>query len=85
MYCDRCGTRISESQRFCSSCGKAAGTVPMMPTHGRIGGHIRMLGILWLALSAFRLIPGFFLLPFLHRGRGEWAMFPRDCRSSYSA
>ncbi len=78
MYCDRCGTRISESQRFCSSCGKAAGTVPMMPTHGRIGGHIRMLGILWLALSAFRLIPGFFLLTFFHRGLWGVGMFPHD-------
>ena len=29
---------------------------------GRIAGHIRLLGILWLAISALRLIPGLFLI-----------------------
>jgi len=33
-----------------------------MPREGRIAGHVRLLGILWLALSALRLIPGFFLI-----------------------
>jgi hypothetical protein len=36
----------------------------MMPVHSRIGGHVRLLGIFWLALSAFRLLPGLFLLAF---------------------
>lgn len=76
MYCDRCGTRLSDSQRFCPTCGKAAGTLPMMPAQGRIAGHIRLLGILWLAISVFRLLPGFFLLTFFHRG--YWGMFPPD-------
>lgn len=73
MYCDRCGTQLSEAQQFCPNCGKAAGTVPMMPVRGRIAGHIRLLGILWLAISVFRLIPGFFLLTFFQRGMwGVW-------------
>ena len=36
--------------------------MPLVPVESRIAGHIRMLGILWLAISALRLIPGFFLL-----------------------
>ena len=32
-----------------------------MPVQNRIGGHIRLLGIFWIAISAFRLIPGVFL------------------------
>ena len=28
-----------------------------MPVKGRIAGHIRLLGILWIALSAFRMVP----------------------------
>jgi zinc-ribbon domain len=76
MYCDRCGTRLNEAQRFCPSCGKPAGTMPLMPTQGRIAGHVRLLGILWLAISVFRLIPGFFLLTFFHRG--VWGMFRPD-------
>jgi hypothetical protein len=35
-----------------------------MPTESRIAGHIRLLGILWLAISAVRLIPGVVLLAF---------------------
>jgi len=33
-----------------------------MPRQGRIAGHIRLLGILWLAISALRLIPGLILI-----------------------
>jgi len=29
-----------------------------MPTRSRIAGHLRLLGILWIAISAFRLLPG---------------------------
>jgi hypothetical protein len=42
----------------------------MMPVKGRIAGHVRLLGILWLASAAVHLIPGFFLLAFFHRGSG---------------
>jgi len=73
MFCDGCGTQISGSATFCSRCGKALGTTPLMPRQGRIGGHVRLLGILWLALSALRLIPGFFLMAL-----GGARLFPPD-------
>ena len=67
MYCDRCGTRLTEGQRFCPTCGKAPGPTPMMPVQGRIAGHIRLLGILWLAnfrdQPAPRLLPARLLPP----------------------
>ena len=69
MFCDRCGTQLSEGQGFCPSCGKAAGT-PLMPVRGRIAGHIRLLGILWLASAAIHLIPGLFMVTFFHPGGG---------------
>jgi len=62
MFCDRCGTRLSDQTRFCPSCGKAAGITPFMPVQSRIAGHVRLLGIFWLALSAFHFLPGLFLL-----------------------
>jgi hypothetical protein len=68
MFCDRCGTSLSPGQRFCPSCGKTAGPVPLMPVQGRIAGHIRLLGILWLANAALHLLPGFFLLAFFRPG-----------------
>ena len=69
MFCDACGTKLAENQRFCPSCGKAQlGAVPLMPVKSRLAGHIRMLGILWLAISAFRLIPGLALLTIFGAG-----------------
>jgi hypothetical protein len=37
-----------------------------MPAASRLGGHIRLLGILWIALSAFRVIPGLVLIALFH-------------------
>ena len=62
MYCNSCGTQVSQSATFCSKCGKPMGNSTLMPRQGRIAGHIRLLGILWLAISALRLIPGLILL-----------------------
>lgn len=33
-----------------------------MPVEGRIAGHVRLLAIFWLALSAFRVLPALVLL-----------------------
>src|SRR3954470_22607712 len=70
MFCDRCGVRLNERQQYCPACGKAVGTIPFMPVQGRIAGHVRLLGIFWLASAAIHLIPGFFLLAFFHPGSG---------------
>ena len=65
MYCNSCGSAVTESATFCSKCGKSMGTAStLMPRQGRIAGHIRLLGILWLAISALRLIPALVLLAF---------------------
>ena len=50
MFCDRCGTRLSDPANFCPTCGKTARTTPLMPVQSRIAGHVRLLGIFWLAL-----------------------------------
>jgi hypothetical protein len=75
MFCDGCGTQISGSATFCSRCGKSLGTTPLMPRQGRIAGHVRLLGILWLALSALRLIPG---LGLFLMALGAPRLFPSD-------
>ena len=69
MFCDRCGIQLRESQGFCPACGKPAGAVPLMPVGSRIAGHIRLLGIFWLALGALRLMPGVVLLVLFGHGR----------------
>lgn len=73
MFCERCGTKLADAQSFCPVCGKAMGRVPLMPTQSRIAGHVRLLGILWLAISAVRLIPGVVLLAFFS---GDFGFMP---------
>ena len=68
MFCHLCGGQLQPGAAFCPSCAKpVGGGVPMMPQPGRIAGHVRLLGILWVALSAFRLIPGLILLALFSR------------------
>ena len=72
MFCDRCGTQLSGTQTFCSSCGKAISPGPPRPAAGRIAGHLHMLGIFWMAYSVFRLISGWFFSTFFARFPVFW-------------
>ncbi len=60
MFCDGCGTAVQPGQGFCSRCGKQI-VGPVIATAarpGRVQGHLQLLGILWLAISAFNTIGG---------------------------
>jgi hypothetical protein len=73
MYCDRCGTQLPDNAHFCSTCGKAMGgfaaASPVPSSAGRVARHVRTLGILWLVLSGFRLIPGLAMMTIFGPGR----------------
>jgi hypothetical protein len=60
MFCDQCGAQLEVNQGFCSRCGKEVRGPVMIaaPRPGRVQAHIRLLGILWLALSAFDVMGG---------------------------
>ena len=75
MFCDRCGTQIQDGQNFCPACGKPLKGVSQLPVQSRIGGHVRLLGILWLAMSALRLIPGLAVLIIFD---SRWSLLPPD-------
>ncbi len=63
MFCDKCGAPAQPGQRFCSRCGKEfAGGAISFPRRNRVAEHIRLLGILWLALSALNAVGGLVLL-----------------------
>ncbi len=69
MYCVSCGRPVLDRDQFCPNCGRPAGVpVPLMPTRSRLAGHLRLLGILWIALSAFRLLPGLALVIIFENG-----------------
>ena len=63
MFCDSCGTQIQAGQSFCPRCGKAiVGAV--QPGSSRVARHAQLLGILWIAYSAFTGLAAFFILVF---------------------
>ena len=60
MFCDGCGAAVQPGQAFCGKCGKQIlGPIAVMQNRpGRVQGHLQLLGILWLAISAFNTIGG---------------------------
>ena len=63
MFCDGCGATVQPGQAFCGKCGKQI-VGPVIATQqrpGRVQGHVHLLGILWLAISAFNTIGGVIL------------------------
>jgi hypothetical protein len=64
MFCDGCGAAVQPGQAFCSKCGKQiVGPLPLaQPLPTRVERHVHLLGVLWLALSAFNALGGLFLL-----------------------
>jgi hypothetical protein len=64
MFCDRCGAAVQPGQAFCSKCGKQiVGPISLMqPVPGRVRRHTHLLGIMWLALSAYSALAGLLVL-----------------------
>jgi hypothetical protein len=60
MFCDRCGATVPQNQRYCGTCGKDMhSATPIYVVPSRVQQHVRMLGILWVAISALHVIGGF--------------------------
>lgn len=57
MYCNRCGTQLAEGLRYCPACGHPAGAALAPPDDASAARHLRLLAILWIVLSALRLVP----------------------------
>jgi len=59
MFCDGCGSELQAGQSFCSRCGKQVFAASFMASpRSRVEEHIRLLAILWFALSAFSALAG---------------------------
>src|SRR5215472_8584338 len=73
MFCTHCGANVQPAQRFCGSCGTPVAALGSAPTGpgaprpeapvaqfglGRVARHVRMLGVLWIAISAIHLLRG---------------------------
>jgi hypothetical protein len=67
MFCERCGSKLIEGQRFCPSCGKPVG-IALVPLErqGKVQRNLQVLAILWLAAGALNLFLGFGMFTFGH-------------------
>ena len=63
MFCDGCGAAVHPGQAFCSNCSKRiVGPISLaQPRPGRVQEHVRLLGLFWLAFSAFNTVGGIVL------------------------
>ena len=55
MFCDQCGAALAEGQQTCQRCGKP---VVGSARRSRVQEHIRLLGILWMAMGALNAVGG---------------------------
>jgi len=60
MYCDQCGTQLQTGQQACPRCGKQV--LGLVYRRNRVQEHVRLVGILWMAYSAFSVIGGLVLI-----------------------
>jgi hypothetical protein len=75
MYCDQCGSALVAGQLRCVRCGKEIVGPMGYVRRNRVQEHVRLLGILWMAASAFNVIAGLVLIAisntlFRHEGPG---------------
>ena len=68
MFCNKCGFSLQPDYRVCPKCGnpiQGASSVPptyLPPQASRVARHIHTLGILWIVVGAFWLIPAIVLM-----------------------
>ena len=70
MYCQYCGKPVDDAAQFCTNCGKqkigsAPAATPVSATE-RMASHLRIMGVLWLIYSGFRILMGVWTLVFSH-------------------
>jgi hypothetical protein len=72
MYCDQCGAALVAGQLRCVRCGKE---IRGYYQPSRVQEHIRLLGILWMALSAITLLGGVAVIMVANTVFGTWGGF----------
>src|SRR5215471_20093086 len=57
MFCQNCGAQVQPGQAYCGSCAKPL-TGYTVVQRNRLERHVHLLGIFWIAYSAFSLLGG---------------------------
>lgn len=61
MFCQNCGAQVQPGQAYCGSCAKPLTGYTVMQRN-RLERHVHLLGIFWIAYSAFSLLAGAVLM-----------------------
>jgi len=61
MFCDQCGAPLEAGQAYCVRCSKPI-TGPVGYERSRVREHVKMVGMLWMAYSAFHAMAGVVIL-----------------------
>ncbi|MFQ5695298.1 MAG: zinc-ribbon domain-containing protein [Terriglobia bacterium] len=56
MYCTHCGAQLQPAATFCAACGKPVAMAQTPKPGSRLVHHLRLMGVLWIGLSALRLL-----------------------------
>ena len=68
MFCNKCGCSLQPDYRVCPKCGnpvQGGVSAPAMyapPQRSRVARHVQTLGILWIIVGAFWLIPAIVMM-----------------------
>jgi hypothetical protein len=70
MFCQYCGAQLEDAARFCAGCGRplvVAQVAIARPTPAQsLGTHLRVMGALWAAYAALRIVGAVGVLTFRH-------------------
>jgi hypothetical protein len=70
MYCQHCGKLGDGISRYCTGCGNSSPSYApgreIKSAKQKLEGHIKVMGVLWLAYSALRVLAGMMVLAFSH-------------------
>ena len=85
MFCEKCGSPLPPAAQYCTRCGKQlmARMQFASPSRNRVQEHIRLLGILWMALSAVNVLGGGALLIVANTFFARWNHFPAEVHSTF--
>ncbi len=83
-YCSKCGSALPQEAARFEARVESQGTytqpgVQVVGTGKKIEGHVKFLGVLWILISVFAILPGIallffgsFIFPFMHVGMMPW-------------
>ena len=85
MFCEKCGSPLPLAAQYCTRCGKQlmARMQFASPSRNPVQEHIRLLGILWMALSAVNVLGGGALLIVANTFFARWNRFRAEVHSTF--